>query len=167
VYQGVLPDDSLPRDAGSANPWFNRISSTSDAMIYRVRQVPRPAAVATIAEGSGAIEPDGNGAARWLEAPAGKIVIDVTGAPRRVTISLVLSSFRRSRSVVLRLDGRVVGRARVDGRYGVVCAGLGMLPPGPHRLELEPSPGAEGIGGADPRSVSLRLREIRVMDEAR
>jgi hypothetical protein len=40
-YQPALPDDSEPRDAGAENPWFQLVTKTPDAMIYRIRSRPK------------------------------------------------------------------------------------------------------------------------------
>lgn len=40
-YQPHLPDDSMPVEAGSRNPWFRRVLLTSDAVIYRILGAPR------------------------------------------------------------------------------------------------------------------------------
>ena len=34
-YQPGFPDDSLSDTAGGANPWFERVNQTADAVIYR------------------------------------------------------------------------------------------------------------------------------------
>ena len=46
-YQPGLPDDSMPRSAGSSNPWFEHVRTTDDAVIYRVRTPAEVAAVSS------------------------------------------------------------------------------------------------------------------------
>src|SRR5262249_12546852 len=72
-YQPGLPDDALPWDAGSVNPWFRPVARTSDAVIYRVLPAPRPNGGAVVRPGAGfdASEREGDATARWLLQPRG------------------------------------------------------------------------------------------------
>lgn len=36
-YQPQLPDDSMSASAGASNPWFEKVRTTSDSVIYRIR----------------------------------------------------------------------------------------------------------------------------------
>ena len=165
-YQPELPNDSMPPDVGALNPWFRLHARTRDAVIYRVLSTPRRAsgAVARPTSGFGAVEPEGAGRARWLEAPRGTITLFVTGRRRALQLVLTVSSFAQPRRVSVRFDGRLVDAFRAaPGRYVTRPIPLGAPAPGKHVVELETQPGPQSIsavtGTPDERSVSLRLRE--------
>lgn len=165
-YQPPLPDDSMPADAGSVNPWFRVVARTPDAVVYRVLGAPRRFAGAIVrpSSGFGAAEPEAGSRARWLEAPVGTLTLFVTGARRPLHMVLAVTSFARPRRVVVRLDGRIVGlfEARPD-TYVMPPIPLGSPASGRHTIEVEAHPGPQSISAAtglpDPRSVSIRLRE--------
>ena len=165
-YQPELPNDSMPPDVGALNPWFRLHARTRDAVIYRVLSTPRRAsgAVARPTSGFGAVEPEGEGRARWLEAPRGTLTLFVTGRQRALQLVLTVSSFAQPRRVSVRFDGRLVDAFRAaPGRYVTRPIPLGAPAPGKHVVELETQPGPQSIsavtGTPDERSVSLRLRE--------
>lgn len=160
-YQPALPDDSLPAETGSANPWLDRLETTADVVVYRVRRAPRPV-VARAGEGFGPAEAEGGRRARWLEARSGVVAVRVSGRPRRVGLRLELASLGRTRAVAAALDGRPLTRAEIGQGYETLALALGRLPRGDHVLRLTATPGPAGIGGGDPRSVSLRLGSLAV-----
>jgi hypothetical protein len=157
----------MPRDAGSLNPWFQRVARTPDAVIYRVLPVPRANSRAIVrpGEGFGASEPDGSATARWLLGPTGKLTLYVTGRRRRrVAIVFTLTSFARPRRVSIDLGGRRLSSFTVPpGGYVTRAVLAGPLTPGRYVLSLSSSPGPQSIhettGSPDMRSVSIRLRE--------
>jgi hypothetical protein len=169
-YQPQLPDDSMPADAGSANPWFRESGRTPDAVIYRVLAAPRRSSAAIVrpSSGFGPSEPELGFRARWLEAPVGTLTLYVTGTSRPLRMVLAVNSFAQVRRVAVRMDGRLVGAfIATPNTYAMPTIRLGSPAPGRHTIEIEPHPGPQSIsaatGLADPRSVSIRIREpIRV-----
>ena len=163
-YQPGLPDDSMPSDAGARNPWFERVRRTEDAVVYRVLQRPRPGggAVARATTGFGAPEPEAGTTAQWLGGSEGTIALLGADGSRRLRLQVEISSFGRPRAVQLALDGRRLPPLRVQPFYDTVEIELGRVPAGDHALELSTSPGADPIGNGDPRSVSVRVRNLRV-----
>jgi hypothetical protein len=165
-YQPQLPDDSMPADAGSVNPWFRVVARTPDAVVYRVLSAPRRLAGATVrpSSGFGAAEPEAGSRARWLEAPVGTLTLFVTGVRRPLRMVLAVTSFAQPRRVAVRLDGRLVGAFETGTTtYAMPPIPLGAPGPGRHTIEIEAHPGPQSISAAtglpDPRSVSIRLRE--------
>lgn len=160
-YQPALGDDSLPADTGSRNPWFDRVGSTRDAVIYRVRTAPRPggAVVARTGAGFGAREQEEGTTAQWLQAERGEIL--VFGADGgRVRLSMVAGSFARPRRLTIEVDGRTVTRVTVPGSALPLRVDLGRLAAGTHIVSLRTTPGPEVIGNGDPRAVSIRVRDV-------
>jgi hypothetical protein len=167
-YQPALPDDSMPVTAGSGNPWFSEVRRTSDAVIYKVLDAARVTAGVRAGQGFGVPEPDGGSTARWLEAPAGRLTIDVTGPRRRLRAEIRLSSFARPRQVAITLEGRRRWNVAVSTTPQTFTLPLGTLAPGRYTIRLRPSPGGqsiqETIGAPDPRVVSIRLHEPVTID---
>lgn len=164
-YMPVLPDDSLPTDVGAHNPWFERVAETDDAVIYRVLRSPRAGGgvVARTGAGFGAREPEAGTTAQWLEADEGQVL--VFGADgRRVRLSLVAGSFAQPRVVTFRTEGRVIGKVTVPSSRVAISVDLGVLPRGTHVVTLTALPGPQVIGDGDPRSVSIRVRDVRAKE---
>lgn len=165
-YQPQLPDDSMPADAGSANPWLRVVAETPDAVVYRVLAAPGRSSGAIVrpSSGFGAPEPEAGSRARWLEAPSGTLTLFVTGRRRPLRIVLTVNSFAQPRRVAVRLDGRLVGAFEVrPDAYVMPPIRLGSPAPGRHTIEIEAHPGPQSISAAtglpDSRSVSIRLRD--------
>jgi hypothetical protein len=173
-YQPELPDDSMPRDAGALNPWFQEVARTPDAVIYRLRPAPvvSSGAVARAGDGFGGIEPEGSSSARWLLQDPGHLDLFVTGGSRRIDLVLTLSSFDRSRQVTIALGRRrLTGFAVPSGAYVTRRVAVGTLAPGRYSLSVSTRPGPQSIqattGSPDSRSVSIRLREPIVIRASR
>lgn len=165
-YQPGLPDDSLPSDTGSSNPWFRVVDRTADAVIYRVLAEPREQSVARARpeSGFGAPEPEAGTRARWLEQKVGRLTVFTTGARRPLVVAVTAVSFAQPRRVAVRFDGRLIRVFEVSpGGYQTTRIPLGSPSSGRHTIELEPRPGPQSIrattGSPDPRSVSIRVRE--------
>jgi hypothetical protein len=164
-YQPALPDDSMPRSAGALNPWLSRVMATSDAVIYRVRDTPRPVrgGVVRAGVGFGPPEPEAGTTARWLQASVGNLNVILAQSGLRTRVLLTMLSFAQTRNVEVRVDGRRISSISVPPEYRTVQVNLGALGAGRHTLTLRTDPGPqsieETIGLEDPRSVSLRLRE--------
>ena len=165
-YQPQLPDDSMPRDAGALNPWFQPVAKTPDAVIYRVRDAPAASRGVVVRPGAGfgASEPEGGATARWLLAPSGELNLFIAGPKRRVGLVLTVSSFAQPRQVVLTLRGRKLASFDVPpGSYTTRRIPVGVLSAGRYDLTLAARPGPQSIqeatGLPDARSVSIRLRE--------
>ena len=172
-YQPQLPDDSLPADAGSLNPWLALAERTADAVIYRVLDRPRRSsgAVARFGDGFGSREQEGGLGARWLEKPTGTMVVFVSGKPRPLRLVLTASSFAQRRRVVVRTGGTTIGAfTAVPGSYITRPIALGELSAGRHLVDVSALPGPQSIsdvtGSADPRSVSIRVRDPLIVDTA-
>jgi hypothetical protein len=174
-YQPIFPEDDMPRDAGSINPWLAVVERTPDAVVYRVLQKPRASEQALVraGRGFGGLEHEGKFGARWLEQETGELAVFVTGKRRRVTIELAMSSFARPRLVTLTLAGRRVDFFVVlPAKYTTRRVDLGPLAPGRHVVDLSSKPGVQSIqevtGIPDTRSVSIRLRDpVRVVNTPR
>jgi hypothetical protein len=164
-YQPALPNDSMPRNAGALNPWLSRVGSTSDAVIYRIRDTPRSVrgGVVRAATGFGGPEPEAGTTARWLQARVGTLDLILTQREPRTRVLLTLLSFAQTRDVKVRVDGRHISSISAPPGYRTVLVDLGALGAGRHTLTLRTDPGPQSIektiGLKDPRSVSLRLRE--------
>jgi hypothetical protein len=162
-YQPALPDDSMPITAGSANPWFTEVQRTPDAVVYKVLDAVRPVAAVRAGRGFGDPEPEGHLTGRWLEAPVGALTLEVSGPKRRFEARIRLSSFTRSRRVLLTLGGRPLRSVVVSTTQRAFSVALGSLGPGRYTILLRPSPGGQSIqktlGVPDPRVVSIRLHE--------
>jgi hypothetical protein len=164
-YQPHVLDDSMPRDAGALNPWFQVVARTPDAVIYRVRAAPVASRGAVVRPGAGfgASEPEGGSTARWLLEPSGELTLFITGPRRRVGLVLTLSSFAQPRRVSLSLGGRELASFDVRGSYTMRRVPVGVLAAGRYDLSLAARPGPQSIqeatGLPDARSVSIRLRE--------
>jgi hypothetical protein len=162
-YQPALPDDSMSITAGSANPWLTEVRRTPDAVVYKVLDAARPIAAVRASRGFGDPEPEGNLTGRWLEAPVGKLTLEVSGPTRRLEARIRLSSFARPRRVLLTLGGRPLRSVVVPTSQRAFSVPLGSLGPGRYTILLHPSPGGQSIrktlGVPDPRVVSLRLHE--------
>jgi hypothetical protein len=121
--------------------------------------------LALVSEGFGPSEPDGDGIAHWLVAPEGRLEITADAPARPRAIRLTLASFARGRRVALSIDGRPLGVVSASPTaYRELTIPLGVVAPGRHAVTLRPSPGVQPIaatipGSADPRSVSIRLRQ--------
>jgi hypothetical protein len=173
-YQPALPDDSMPRDAGSLNPWFQVTARTRDAVLYRIRSRPvvHTGAIARPADGFGAEEAEGRTFARWLLQPTGTLTLVVTGKRRRLALGLTVSSFARPRLVRVKLGDRVLASFPVPASaYTTQSVALGSLSAGRYTLSLVGLPGPQSIeattGSPDPRSVSIRLREPLIVASPR
>jgi hypothetical protein len=165
-YQPALPDDSMPRDAGAINPWFEPVARTPDAVLYRIRSRPTEAAnaVGHLAAGFGGPELEGEHTARWLEERTGTITLDLGGRRRPLHLVLTLSSFDKPRHIRVSLDGHPLASFDVvPGVYTTKALALGALASGRHLVTLTPNPGPQSIaattGLPDSREVSLRIRE--------
>jgi hypothetical protein len=165
-YQPQLPDDSMPADAGSLNPWLRVAARTPDAILYRVLSTPRSSSGAFVrpSEGFGPPEREAGTRARWLVAPTGTLTLFVTGRRRPLQMVLPLISFGQRRRVAVRLDGRQIAVFEVGtDAYTTPRIQLGRPTQGRHEITLETQPGPQSIaattGLPDPRSVSIRLRE--------
>jgi hypothetical protein len=165
-YQPQLPDDSMPRNAGALNPWFQPVAKTPDAVIYRVREAPAASRGAVVRPGAGfgASEQEGGSTARWLLEPSGELTLFITGPRRRVGLVLTVSSFAQARRVSLSLGGRRLASFDVrPGSYVTRRIPVDVLPAGRYDLLLSARPGPQSIqeatGLPDARSVSIRLRE--------
>jgi hypothetical protein len=165
-FQPQFPDDSMPRNAGALNPWFELVARTPDAVIYRVRAAPVASSGAIVRAGSGfgASEPEGRSTARWLGERTGDLSLFVTGKRRPIDVVLTLSSFAQARRVSLTHRGRRLASFVVPGNvYTTHRVALGSLAPGRYGLTLASRPGPQSIqgtiGGPDTRAVSIRLRE--------
>jgi hypothetical protein len=113
--------------------------------------------------GFGDPEPEGHLTGRWLEAPVGALTLEVSGPKRRLEARIRLSSFTRSRRVLLTLGGRPLRSVVVSTTQRAFSVALGSLGPGRYTILLRPSPGGQSIqktlGVPDPRVVSIRLHE--------
>jgi hypothetical protein len=165
-FQPQLPEDSMPRDAGAENPWFQAVARTPDAVIYRVRAAPAATSGAVVRAGGGfgASEREGNSTARWLLRPTGRLVLFVSGRRRRVDLVLTMSSFARPRRVLISLGHRKLASFGVPaGAYVTHSVAVGSLAPDRYTLSVSSLPGPQSIQQTiripDPRSVSIRLRE--------
>jgi hypothetical protein len=165
-YQPGLPDDSLPADAGARNPWFERVARTPDAVVYRVLPAPRAgaSAVARPGAGFGPPEPEGELTARWLEGDRGTIALIGAAGGQPLRLLVELASFGQTRTVEVSLDGRRVRTLTVPPGYVTFDLPLGPVAEGDHAIELVARPGAAPIGNGDPRTVSIRLRELGVTE---
>ena len=72
----MFPEDDLPRDAGSINPWFAVVDRTPDAVVYRVRRRRGRERMRLFARvvGFGGLEPEGRFRARWLQRTRGMVL---------------------------------------------------------------------------------------------
>jgi hypothetical protein len=162
-YQPVLPDDSLPVSAGAANPWLAEARRTSDGVIYKVLEVARQTAGMRVTGGFDVPEPDGRLTARWLVEPVGSLMLDVSGAKRRLQTSIRLSSFARPRRVVITFDGRRLRSVIATTSPRAFSLDLGVLAQGSYHVTLRPFPKGQSVqqtlGTPDTRVVSIRLHE--------
>lgn len=160
-YQPPLPDDSLPRSAGVANPWFEPVTETSDAVIYRVRSSPSPAQGVAVTEVSGfdRPEPESGGAQRWIVAATAEYAVTVWGRSADVTVTLdFITSFGTARNVVVSLADRVLTAFDVQGPSEVRLP-LGVLAPGRYAMRLVTDPPPQLVGNGDARSVGIRITD--------
>jgi Bacterial membrane protein YfhO len=165
-FQPQLPDDSMSRNAGALNPWFQTVAKMPDAVIYRVRDAPAASRGAVVRPGAGfgASEPEGGSTARWLMEQSGDLILFVTGSRRRVGLVITLSSLAQPRRVSLSRGVHQLASFDVPpGSYTTRRIPVGVLPAGRYDLTLASRPGPQSIqeatGLPDARSVSIRLRE--------
>jgi hypothetical protein len=172
-YQPRFPNDSMSRDAGSRNPWFRRLETTPDAVIYRI---VRPASIgsrvfAEYGANFGGSEKENGREWRWLLSDRGTVAVTVTGSrTRSVTLGLTVNSFAESRRLALAVDGRPVRTTTVAGDVETRLRLPLRLRPGTHTIDLETTPGAKTIDtvlrNGDRRTVSIRLQRPALLTGA-
>ena len=154
---------------GTPKGGFRRLFGDAFASLYEVTAAPAgpalPAADAGFSDD--AALPDG-GTYNWLERP--RASIDLAGRCRGCTgvFSMTLSSFAQPRRVTIMYSGHVIERLRVAGPRRVSFRLT--YEPG-HPLTVATSPGPQSIqatvGGADTRSVSIQVGDLRYVFPAR
>jgi hypothetical protein len=145
---------------------YRRVGDFAGSVLYEVT-ADAPAVMATPGDGFGGPEPTPEARfTQWLEGREGRIaVVNTTEAARQATLRFEVMSFVGPRRVTI-LDGDdEVTSVAVGPEFAPVELSV-EVPPGMSELTVRTDPGAQRIatalGGADPRSVSVRLTGIDV-----
>lgn len=117
-YQPSWPNDALPATAGANNPWFERVSSGGDHVLYRVLDRPRRNVKATATwDASRFLNPEmeGSRAVRWMGGPEG--VLQITAARRGSRLSVpVRTATGRATATACVTGTRRCASVRIDDR---------------------------------------------------
>lgn len=170
-YQPALPNDALPANAGSNNPWFQRESSGGDYVIYRILKTPRTDVSTTAGWDAGFLpgEMEGTREARWMVNPTGEL--HVSAAQGNQILSVPVRAAVGTYDVKLCIAGgstsrRCVLRSVSADRYTNV-----RLPiPRANYLTISVETGApvsdlgKLAGNADTRTATIRVAQPTVRD---
>lgn len=170
-YQPVLPDDSLPARLLEGYPQLELVREFPGSEVYRVldepRETARVAGAVRTGEGFYPPEPSATGPFQWMGDRALLEARALAPAGTRAELVATVSSFGEARTLTVRVDGSVIGRADITTAGGEVRLPF-ALPAGPDlAIEFTASPAArspqEVIGTPDPRPLALSVQSVRIV----